>query len=128
MAEASHRTLVFSRRRYRGDGSTGITAGGHTAHWAIGAPSNTGRNKQLRWRDFRGALHHFCFHRLKVIPWKGIAFPFFLIKEVEVFNAGGSTNFATRFDFMPEIFLSTHKLPRFAAADFSHVIADTKPE
>ncbi len=30
--------------------------GGHTAPWLTRAPSNTGRNNQSRWLDFRGAL------------------------------------------------------------------------
>ena len=39
------------------DGSTGTTTDGHTAPWAIGAPSNTGRTNQPWWLDCRGALH-----------------------------------------------------------------------
>jgi putative transposase len=40
-----------------GTGCTGTTTGGHTAPRATEAPSNTGRNHQPRWLDFRGALH-----------------------------------------------------------------------
>jgi hypothetical protein len=40
-----------------GAGYTGTTTGGHTAPWATGAPSNTGRNNQPLWLDFWGARH-----------------------------------------------------------------------
>ena len=41
-----------------GTGSTGTITGRHTLPWATEAPSNTGRNNQPRWLDFRGTLHY----------------------------------------------------------------------
>jgi len=38
-------------------GCSGTTRNGRIRRWGIGARFNTGHNNQLRWLDFRGALH-----------------------------------------------------------------------